>query len=70
MNGVGEWNCSFATTTERCRKTSPPEFRVLAGSKVRFRLINAGSHSMFTVSADEHVLNVTEADATPVRGRQ
>ncbi|KAG0151257.1 hypothetical protein CROQUDRAFT_37096 [Cronartium quercuum f. sp. fusiforme G11] len=68
INGVGTWDCRFATTTQRCRKTFPPQFSLVAGSKTRFRLINAGSHAMFYVSADNHTLNVTEADATPVYG--
>ncbi|KAG0143359.1 hypothetical protein CROQUDRAFT_66288, partial [Cronartium quercuum f. sp. fusiforme G11] len=68
VNGVGEWDCRWATTTQRCEKTSPPEFRVLAGHRVRFRLVNAGAHAMFYWSADEHTLNVTEADSTAVYG--
>ncbi|KAG0144310.1 hypothetical protein CROQUDRAFT_660182 [Cronartium quercuum f. sp. fusiforme G11] len=68
INGVGEWDCRFATTTQRCRQIGPPEFTVVAGSRVRYRLINAGAHAMFFFSADNHTLNVTEADATPVHG--
>ncbi|EGG11671.1 multi-copper oxidase laccase-like protein [Melampsora larici-populina 98AG31] len=68
MNGVGEYNCRFATKSERCKTTSPPEFSVVAGNKVRFRIIGGGSLAMFYFSADQHVLNVTEADATPVHG--
>ncbi|KAG0151259.1 hypothetical protein CROQUDRAFT_37157 [Cronartium quercuum f. sp. fusiforme G11] len=68
MNGVGAWDCRFARTTERCQKTSPPEFNLVAGSKTRFRFINAGARAMFYMSADNHILNVTEADATPVYG--
>lgn len=67
---MGEWDCRFATKTQRCGKTSVPEFTVVAGNKVRFRLINSGSHAMIYFSADEHTLNVTEADTTPVYGRE
>ncbi|EGG04955.1 multi-copper oxidase laccase-like protein [Melampsora larici-populina 98AG31] len=68
INGIGQWDCRFALTDDRCRKNSPPEFHLVAGTKTRFRLIQAGSHAMFFFSADEHTLNVTEADATPVHG--
>ncbi|KAG0144312.1 hypothetical protein CROQUDRAFT_660183 [Cronartium quercuum f. sp. fusiforme G11] len=68
INGMGQWDCRYATTGQRCRQTSPPEFNVVAGSRTRFRLVNAGSHVMFFFSADNHTLNVTEADSTPVRG--
>ncbi|KAG0146995.1 hypothetical protein CROQUDRAFT_43546 [Cronartium quercuum f. sp. fusiforme G11] len=70
INGIGEWDCRFATTTQRCRQNAPPEFTVVAGSRIRYRLINSGSHAMFFFSADNHTLNVTEADATPVHGRE
>ncbi|WAQ88008.1 hypothetical protein PtA15_9A133 [Puccinia triticina] len=69
INGVGEWNCSLATTTQQCKQvTSPPEFTITAGQRIRFRLINAGVHAMFFYSVDEHMLNITEADSTPVYG--
>jgi len=69
INGVGEWNCSFATKSERCQQvTSPPEFTFRAGDKIRFRLINAGVHAMFFYSVDEHTLNITEADSTGIYG--
>lgn len=70
INGIGEWDCKFATPAQRCAPTSPPEFAIPAGSKARFRLINAASHAMFFFSADDHTLNITEADATAVRGRE
>ncbi|KAH9823805.1 multi-copper-oxidase laccase-like protein [Melampsora americana] len=69
MNGVGEWDCKYATTEQFCTPTTLlPEFPVVAGNKIRFRLINSGSHSMIFFSADGHEMNVTEADATPVYG--
>ncbi|KNZ54171.1 hypothetical protein VP01_301g2 [Puccinia sorghi] len=69
INGVGEWNCSYATKSERCQQvTSPPEFTFRAGDKIRFRLINAGVHAMFFYSVDEHTLNITEADSTGIYG--
>lgn len=71
MNGVGEWDCKYATKEQFCKPTTVlPEFSVAAGNKIRFRLINSGSHSMIFFSADEHTMNVTEADATPVYGRK
>jgi FtsP/CotA-like multicopper oxidase with cupredoxin domain len=70
INGVGEWNCSLATRTQRCEQVaSPPEFIIAAGEKIRFRLINAGVHAMFFYSVDEHTLNITEADSTGIYGR-
>ncbi|POW17491.1 hypothetical protein PSHT_06340 [Puccinia striiformis] len=69
INGVGQWNCSLATTTQQCNQvTSPPEFTVTAGQRIRFRLINAGVHAMFFFSVDEHMLNITEADSTGIYG--
>ncbi len=37
------------------------------GQRVRLRLINAGSSTYFTVSLDDHALEVTHADGLPVR---
>ncbi|KAA1127517.1 sphingosine N-acyltransferase lac1 [Puccinia graminis f. sp. tritici] len=69
INGVGEWNCSLATTSQQCKQvSSPPEFTVTAGQRIRFRLINSGVHAMFFYSVDEHMLNITEADSTPIYG--
>lgn len=69
INGVGEWNCSFATQSQRCLQiNSPPVFTFKAGEKIRFRLVNAGVHAMFFYSVDEHKLNLTEADATGIHG--
>ncbi|POW03035.1 hypothetical protein PSTT_11370 [Puccinia striiformis] len=69
INGVGQWNCSLATTTQQCNQvTSPPGFTVTAGQRIRFRLINAGVHAMFFFSVDEHMLNITEADSTGIYG--
>ncbi|EGG11670.1 multicopper-oxidase laccase-like protein [Melampsora larici-populina 98AG31] len=70
MNGIGDWDCNrFATIHQRCEKTnSLPVFNVVGGKRIRFRIINAGSHAMIYFSGDEHSLNVTEADSTPVYG--
>lgn len=69
INGVGQWNCSYATRAQECQQIkSPPEFIFKAGESVRFRLINGASHAMFFYSVDEHSLNVTEADSTPIHG--
>ncbi|KAG0143360.1 hypothetical protein CROQUDRAFT_678661 [Cronartium quercuum f. sp. fusiforme G11] len=66
INGVGLWDCRFASTSERCKLNSPPEYTFAAGKRLRLRWINGGSHAMFYVSADRHTLNVVEADATAV----
>ncbi|KAG0151279.1 hypothetical protein CROQUDRAFT_651510 [Cronartium quercuum f. sp. fusiforme G11] len=69
INGIGIFNCSFAGPGSKCvTRKKPLEFSVGAGEKTRLRLIQAGSHAMFWVSADNHFLNVTEADSTGVRG--
>lgn len=47
VNGVGEWDCRWATTSQRCEKTEPPEYTVAAGERVRFRLINSGKLVVF-----------------------
>uniref|UniRef100_A0A0S1MJA6 Multicopper-oxidase laccase-like protein n=1 Tax=Phakopsora pachyrhizi TaxID=170000 RepID=A0A0S1MJA6_PHAPC len=69
INGVGNWNCDKATSSEKCvQKKSHIQFNFVAGETIRFRLINGASHAMFYYSVDEHTLNVTEADATGVYG--
>lgn len=68
---LGEWDCKFATVDEECEAIEDlPEFEVKIHEKVRFRLINAGSHAMMYFSIDQHTLNVTEADSTAVYGRE
>ncbi|WAQ90114.1 hypothetical protein PtA15_12A99 [Puccinia triticina] len=69
INGVGIFNCSFATRGSRCRTpTKPLEITLPPNQKTRFRLIQAGSHAMFWFSADQHLLTVVEADSTRVTG--
>ncbi|PLW47165.1 hypothetical protein PCASD_02319 [Puccinia coronata f. sp. avenae] len=69
INGVGIFNCSFATPGSRCRTpTRPLEITLPPNQRTRFRLIQAGSHAMFWFSADQHLLTVVEADSTGVTG--
>ncbi|KAH9817796.1 multi-copper oxidase laccase-like protein [Melampsora americana] len=69
INGVGIFNCSFANPGSKCiTRKKPLEITVRPNQKTRFRLIQAGSHAMFWFSADQHFLNVTEADSTGVSG--
>ncbi|KAH8925866.1 multicopper oxidase [Atractiella rhizophila] len=75
LNGQGIYNCSLIDdslvddTSGNC--TTPdsyPVFSINPSTKYRLRLINSGSHAQFYFSIDEHTLNVTEADSTPVSG--
>lgn len=67
MNGIGYYNCSYAEAGSNCTTLdSPLTFDLTAGGKSRLRLIDAGTHAMFRVSADNHPLNVTEADSIGV----
>ncbi|KAH8930456.1 multicopper oxidase [Atractiella rhizophila] len=75
LNGQGIYNCSLIDdslvddTSGNC--TTPDQYPVFAvdpATKYRIRLINSGSHAQFYFSVDEHTLNVTEADSTPVSG--
>ncbi|KAK4701643.1 hypothetical protein P7C70_g4588, partial [Phenoliferia sp. Uapishka_3] len=69
INSVGIFDCSFAPTGSTCeQKIKPLELVYPSNTKIRLRLINAGTHALFRVSADEHVLEVIEADDTPVFG--
>ncbi|KAI9623707.1 hypothetical protein H4Q26_014434, partial [Puccinia striiformis f. sp. tritici PST-130] len=69
INGVGIFNCSFATPGSRCQTPPKPlEITLPPDQKTRFRLIQAGSHAMFWFSADQHLLSVVEADSTGVTG--
>ncbi|KAL8287681.1 hypothetical protein RQP46_003539 [Phenoliferia psychrophenolica] len=47
---------------------APIEFVFPPNKKIRLRLVNAGTHAMFRVSVDKHMINVIEADDTPVFG--
>ncbi|POY71092.1 hypothetical protein BMF94_5849 [Rhodotorula taiwanensis] len=69
INGVGIYNCDFATVNDTCRQLTQldlPELRFPPNKRVRLRFIHEGAHPPFRVSVDEHVLNVIEADDTPV----
>ncbi|MBW0530064.1 hypothetical protein O181_069779, partial [Austropuccinia psidii MF-1] len=69
INGIGRFNCTFATAGSQCRTPIKPlELVVAPNQKTRLRLIQAGSHAMFWFSADQHLLNVVEADSTGVSG--
>ncbi|CAH7681440.1 multi-copper oxidase laccase-like protein [Phakopsora pachyrhizi] len=70
INGIGYFDCSFAQPGSNCIKPSSQtlDLALPAGTKTRLRLIQAGSHALFRFSADNHPLNVTEADTTGVIG--
>ncbi|KAM0750907.1 hypothetical protein T439DRAFT_314292 [Meredithblackwellia eburnea MCA 4105] len=68
INGEGVYNCTFAPAGSSCVQKSVPEYVFPPGKKIRLRLINGGSHAMFRVSVDNHMLEVIEADDTPVSG--
>ncbi|MBW0501278.1 hypothetical protein O181_040993 [Austropuccinia psidii MF-1] len=69
INGIGFFNCSFAPAGSQC--DTPTKFLQLnvgPNQKTRIRIVQAGSHAMFRFSADEHVLDVVEADTCGVQG--
>lgn len=67
VNGIGYFNCSDAEPGSSCTTQHVPlTLDLTAGGKARIRLIGAGSHAMFRFSADNHPLNVTEADSIGV----
>ncbi|CAH7689399.1 multicopper oxidase-domain-containing protein [Phakopsora pachyrhizi] len=69
INGVGIFDCKWAEPGSKCQTPKNPlEITVGPNERTRFRLIQAGSHAMFWFSADQHLLNVTEADSTAVAG--
>jgi FtsP/CotA-like multicopper oxidase with cupredoxin domain len=67
VNGVGQTNCKHSQTGVPCYQNNPAEIKAVAGSKVRLRLINTGSHAMVRFSLDNHVLTVVEVDDTPIQ---
>lgn len=68
INGAGVFNCSLLTDSDvTCTTPDPPAITV-AAEKIRFRVINGGSHAQEHVSIDLHYLNVTGADGTAVLG--
>ncbi|KNZ43919.1 hypothetical protein VP01_970g2 [Puccinia sorghi] len=73
LNGVGYFDCAryAGRNGRRCStRTTPLELRVRPNAKTRLRLIQASSHALFRVSVDNHLLDIIEADATPVQNRQ
>ncbi|KAM0756473.1 hypothetical protein T439DRAFT_376655 [Meredithblackwellia eburnea MCA 4105] len=68
INGHGVYDCSFASSDEACVANQPLELVFPPDTKVRLRFINGGTHASFKVSADNHTLEVIEADDTPVNG--
>lgn len=68
INGEGVFNCTLAPLLSKCQQKSPLEFIFPPGKRIRLRLVNAGTHAMFRVSVDNHMLAVIEADDTPVNG--
>lgn len=69
LNGIGYFNCSLAEHGSTCKQQDRIlELEVAPNEKTRLRLIQGGAHAMFRFSADGHPLNVTEADATGVKG--
>ncbi|KAL8283587.1 hypothetical protein RQP46_005382 [Phenoliferia psychrophenolica] len=67
INSVGIFNCTAAPSDSTCtQRTEPLELVFAPQTRIRLRLINAGTHAQFKFSADEHVLKVIEADDTAV----
>lgn len=66
VNGVGQVDCTTTQQGVPCVQKTPYELALPAGSRVRLRIINPGGHAMVRVSIDSHVLQVIEADSTPI----
>ncbi|MBW0501215.1 hypothetical protein O181_040930 [Austropuccinia psidii MF-1] len=70
LNGVGFFDCEKYAPNEPCvTRHELLEITVKPKSRTRIRLINSGSRTLFKVSVDNHLLEVIEADATPVISR-
>ncbi|GAA5874036.1 hypothetical protein JCM3774_001590 [Rhodotorula dairenensis] len=69
INGAGIYDCSLSPRRGRCDQKSQldlPELVFPPNKRVRLRFIYAGAHPEMFVSVDEHVLQVIEADDSPV----
>lgn len=62
INGVGQVDCSKTRKDVKCSKPTPFRFRIARNKRVRFRVINTGSHALIRFSIDRHQLKVVEAD--------
>ncbi|WOO80402.1 Laccase-2 [Vanrija pseudolonga] len=67
VNGVGQVNCGYVQKGVQCGQKRASEVYGAAGRRIRFRLINTGSHAMIRFSIDNHVLTVIEADDTAIQ---
>ncbi|KAK4689611.1 hypothetical protein P7C73_g475, partial [Tremellales sp. Uapishka_1] len=65
INGIGQQNC-FDQTSSSCDLSNHAEIQVPVGQKIRFRVLNHGSHELMRLSIDDHTLSVVEVDDTPL----
>lgn len=69
INGQGVFNCSLLSTSDDAVCTTPDDSTLtLPAERIRFRLINGGSHAQELFSIDTYELNVTAADGTALVG--
>ncbi|KAK4095797.1 multicopper oxidase [Parathielavia hyrcaniae] len=68
INGKNNYNCSMSTTpAHRCDNNAErAQFRFQAGKVHRLRLVNTGVQALQLFSIDNHKLQVTSMDWTPV----
>lgn len=67
VNGVGQVDCRKVQRGVPCNQNNGfAEITAPAGKRIRFRIINTGSHAMIRFSIDKHTLQVIEADDTPI----
>lgn len=66
INGVGQTNCSRVQPGVQCSQTEAHVVEAQPGNKLRLRLVNPGMEAMIRFSVDGHVLQVVEADDTPI----
>ncbi|RSH85652.1 laccase, multicopper oxidase, benzenediol:oxygen oxidorectuctase [Saitozyma podzolica] len=63
VNGI-----SVARINSSCEVPIPPEIQVPVNKRIRFRVLNHGSHLLLRLSIDQHPFQVVEVDDTPVYG--
>jgi FtsP/CotA-like multicopper oxidase with cupredoxin domain len=66
INGLGQVNCSTVQAGVPCTQQTIPEIAVPKNKRIRFRVINTGTHAQLRLSIDNHELNLVEVDDTPV----
>ncbi|CAG8562556.1 7678_t:CDS:2 [Cetraspora pellucida] len=67
ISGVGRYDCSKAPEGSSCVDKGYATYKVQQGKKYRFRIINTSAMSHFTVSFDNHPMDIIEVEGTNVK---